>query len=245
LGQDLTGIVRDCVPFWTEQCLEMSKKLWLPQLKLHKIDYADLDSNYCNSSSTNIKQNSQFSIVSHKTRQPNSLKTLCQSYMSIHVDKWEKEDTLKREKISTGVKIIRLYTTANQSKVFKRWTSTSRYVYNKVLNGIQTNVDIEASDKYNFYKLRDKYVTFKDNSICEEEKCNKQCKNNLHRWEENIPKDIRAGTIKDLITAYKTAYTNLKNKNIQKFKMQYRSKKKNPHPSIPRLAAKYQKLLYI
>lgn len=84
--------------------------------------------------------------------------------------------------------------------------STSRYVYNKCLEGIKNGDDI------NFFKLRNKYVIAKNNKEVKE-------------WETQTPKDVRAGSTKDLVTACKTAFKNLSQGNISKFKMKYRSKK--------------------
>ena len=44
-------------------------------------------------------------------------------------------------------------------------------------------------------------------------------------WEINTPKEVRAYAIDDLLIARKAALSNLRNGNISKFKMNYRSKK--------------------
>jgi transposase len=87
-----------------------------------------------------------------------------------------------------------------------------RFVYNKVLEKIKGGEDID------FYKLRNKYVTAKNNPLVEE-------------WELETPKDIRAGAIRDVLKNYKTAFTLLKNRQIGSFKMKFQSKKDSP-PSI-------------
>ena len=50
-------------------------------------------------------------------------------------------------------------------------------------------------------------------------------------WETNTPKEIRANAVKDVCKAYKTAFANLKNHNINFFDLKYR-KKTNPDKCI-------------
>lgn len=102
----------------------------------------------------------------------------------------------------------------------KQWMGTRRFVYNKVLNKIKNE-----EEKISFYPLRNKYVTSKDNP-------------NIEKWQLDTPKDIRAGAIRDLIKNYKTAFSQLKSKNISNFKMNYCSKKNSPSIEIPKSALK-------
>jgi len=97
---------------------------------------------------------------------------------------------------------------------------TSRYVYNKALIAIKS-----GEEKINPFTLRNKFVTAKNNS-------------NVLPWELLTPKDIRAGAIRDLVKAYKTAYSNLKSNNISKFKINYRTKRKETSIEIPKSAIK-------
>ena len=85
-----------------------------------------------------------------------------------------------------------------QKKVFKKWIGTSRYVYNRALHATK------QGEKMNFYQLRNKYVIAKNNPLVKE-------------WETETPKDIRAEAINDMTKAFKSAISNLKNNNIQKF----------------------------
>ena len=89
----------------------------------------------------------------------------------------------------------------NQKRLFKKWIGTSRYVYNRALNAVKEN-----GEKINFFELRNKYVTSKNNSLVSE-------------WELETPKDIRAEAINDMTKAFKTAMSNLKNNNIEKFNL--------------------------
>ena len=99
--------------------------------------------------------------------------------------------------------------------------STRRYVYNKVLEKIK-----KENEKINFFDLRNKYVTSKDNPLVEE-------------WETETPKDIRAGAVNDVVNNYKTSFSLLKNRQISGFNMSYQSKKKKePSIEIPLSAIK-------
>lgn len=104
-----------------------------------------------------------------------------------------------------------------------RWIGTSRYVYNKSLNYVKTN----GNNELNFFQLRNKFVTAKNNPEVQE-------------WQKETPKDIRAGAIRDMVKAYKTSFSNLKAGNIHKFNLGYRSKKKNNSIEIPKSSIKFK-----
>ena len=98
---------------------------------------------------------------------------------------------------------------------------TRRFVYNRVLEKIKSKEETTI----NFYALRNKYVIAKNNPLVEE-------------WQQETPKDIRAGAVHDLVTNYKSAFTNLKKKNIAGFKMGYCSRRDTPSIEIPKSAVK-------
>ena len=204
--QGLIGKEKVLKPFWNQQCLEISQRLWLPT----ETDSVD---SVLNSSSGYLKGMESNSLswietnINPQTR--TSQMTSFPSYMFIHADKWEKEDIRCRK--------IRIYPNQNQKKIFKNWIGASRYVYNRALSATKNG------EKNNFYKLRNKYVIKKNNPIVED-------------WETETPKDIRAEAINDMTKAYKTALTNLKNNNINHFKLRFRSKKKESSIAIPNTA---------
>lgn len=106
----------------------------------------------------------------------------------------------------------------------------ARYVYNGALAMKQNDTE----KILDWYSIRDLLVTEKDNTW-------------ISSWETEIPSDIREGGIRDLKHAYQTAFSNLKNGNIRKFKFKFRTKK-NPKQSIelPKTAVSIRNnLLYI
>lgn len=98
---------------------------------------------------------------------------------------------------------------------------TTRYVYNRALSYLKNH----SEEHCNFQSLRNKFVTLKNNP-------------NVTEWETETPKDIRAGAIKDLDTAFKAAFTNLKKGNITRFNLSFRSKKRPSSISIAKSALK-------
>ena len=222
----LTGKGKALKPFWNQRCLEASKKLWLPT----EIDSAALHLSSSNSSSKCTKLNSLFSTIKIKNpRRLNSQTTSCPLYTSTVADKWDAEDTLKR------ARKIRLYPTKKQSKKLKQWSGTARYVYNNALNGIKNN-----NEDINAYSLRDKYVskTFNEPFGLYELFYNQKFNYVPKDWELETPKDIRAGAIRDLCKAYKTCFSNLKQGNITKFGVNFRSKRNPASIEIPKSAIK-------
>jgi putative transposase len=114
---------------------------------------------------------------------------------------------------------LRIYPNQEQKKKIKEWFDTTRYVYNKGVNEIKIN------GNQSFQDLRNKLVTAKGNDLTD--------------WELNVPKDIRAGSIRDLDKARKTAFTNLRNGNIRKFEIKFRSRKSGYQSiEIPKTAIK-------
>jgi putative transposase len=110
----------------------------------------------------------------------------------------------------------------------KKWIGTRRKVYNTALQGIKTKKDT----KINFFTLRNKYVTAKNNPLVED-------------WQLKTPKDIRAGAIRDLVKNYTSAFALLKNRRIKGFKMNFASKKDVQSIEIPKSAIKIKNGIFI
>lgn len=114
--------------------------------------------------------------------------------------------------------------------IIKRWFGTHRYVYNQFLNYTKHNND--SKEWMNFYSMRNKFVIYNNG---ENEFFNGK------EWMTETPKDIRADAIKSCISAHKSAFTNLRNKNITHFQVNYKSKKRPTYSiAIPHTAIKYE-----
>lgn len=104
--------------------------------------------------------------------------------------------------------------------------NTTRYVYNKTVQAIRDG------HKINKYDLRDKLVT--------------ALNNNLPEWELKTPRDVREGAVRDVTSAYKICFTQLRNGTISKFNVGFREKKQEQSIVIPKSAIKIKdKKLYI
>lgn len=197
--QGLTLKEKDYKPFWNEQFRELSEKLWLPT----EIGYQDSHSISSNGSLNNGMVKLSY-WMKKLTNLPN--KNLPRTYsrlsISTPVGKWEGED------IKLKTLKIQLRTSSKQKQILQDWMNTTRYVYNKTIDAIQKEKHV-----INFYDLRNKLVIAKNN--------------NLTDWELKTPKDVRAGSVFDVVTAYKSALTNLKRNNISKFNIGYKTKKSN------------------
>lgn len=207
--QGLISKERDYRPFWNVQYKELSEKLWLPT----EIGYQDSLSILSNGSSNNEMVKSSYWMKKLTSQQNRNLQKTCYpSCTSTRVGKWEGED------IKLKTLKIRLRTSSKQKQILQDWMNTTRYVYNKTVHAIQ-----KEKQKVNFYDLRNKLVIAKNN--------------NLPEWQLRTPKDVRAGSVADVVTAYKSAFTNLKCNNISKFNVGYKSKKsKSDVLTIPKSA---------
>ena len=196
--------------FWNNKCIYMSNRLWNPSFD-----------------QTNVMK-SNLSIISdfHRTNNKYELP----EFMLETSSKWTSGETvIKNYK-------IKLYPTSSQKEIFRNWFGTSRFVYNRALNYInQANTCchelyylFNTSHKYNFYDMRDLFVTKKGNEKF------------LNNWEFETPKDIRVGVIKEFTTNLSTNINKIKNSSIKNFKLKYKSKKdKSISITIPKSAIKF------
>lgn len=206
-----------CVPFWNKSVKEMSMKLSLPT----KTDCVDSDLTLLNGSVNYTTQKLWFSTKQIIPRNKNCLKTLCPSYTSSLVNKWEKENIKLKSKPTNKMVTIRCFPSKEQKKILIKWTHTYRSVYNKTLELIE-----KYNEPKNFYSIRNKIVPKKN---IDKDK----------QWLLETPKDIRANSIKEAIKNYKSCFSNLKNKNIKFFKMKYKQKKEKKRVfTIPKTAIK-------
>ena len=258
LAQELTGKEKDFKPFWNSQCLDNSKKLWLPT----EIGSVALPLNSSNLSCPNQIPKSSFWIQrmeNHQNR--NSQRTYYPSFTSTPVDHSVKEDTkvLRTRK-------IRLYPTKEQKKILTEWAGTYRYVYNQILEYVRTLPEGMVTTK-NQSHIREKFIN-REKPDSELVKCQgveedgTPCKSKRrfrasemgcprHRpedyvkqplepndsipgWTLDTPKEVRNAGLREMKTAFSSAFTNLKRGNIQRFNLGFKRKKSDFSITIPK-----------
>lgn len=239
LDQELILKEKVLKPFWNNCSKEISKKLWLPT----KIDGQDLDFPSFNGCFKNLVQNFKFNIhpqiMSNKTLPMTSWR-LSPSLVP---------DIMEDENIKILTKKIKFIPTKEQILKFNKFFGTSRYMYNKCVTEINKRYE-DRKQKFNnsLTCVNDKCNNLKEdnNFLCKKHKNkslpwklditlpsirssvmknNKELKGTENEWEIETPNDTRQLIIKDAITAYKSATTNLIRGNISHFRMSYKSKK--------------------
>lgn len=81
-------------------------------------------------------------------------------------------------------------------------------------------------------KITKEYITKKDNNIISKKSEEEKYNHFIYDWELKTPKDIRKGALRDIEKAFKTAFSNLQNGNINNFGLNERCKKDNSCQSI-------------
>ncbi len=125
-GPVSTSSAKGLEPYWNDYCAETSSRLWLPTAT----GLPGLDSTSLDFWSKRTVENSWFSIQIWEAPNPNS-PPIFSPYSTIFPVECTECDHIAAKK-------IRLYPTAEQKTIFKKWFGVSRYVYNKtveLLNG--------------------------------------------------------------------------------------------------------------
>ena len=137
LEVDSTSNEKDLTPYWTESCLETSRK-WLSHIET---DCAGLDSNLLNELQVNTTAKSWFSAKHHSPLKKNLLKTCFPSFTFSPVDFTVSENTVIKSKK------IRIYP-KNPQQV-RKWFGLSRYWYNKTVEYLK-----QEGTKASLYDVR-------------------------------------------------------------------------------------------
>jgi transposase len=236
-------------PFWNNLSKEISKRLWLPL----KTDLQDLDLITFNGCSNNMEQ-----FLNHWTRknwipEMTYFQTLWKSSLYSQQDTMVEENTnpdnLNQRRIVT--KKIRFYPNQIQKKYFHKCFFTHRYFYNKAIKEINNRYESrkkEFQESKTCVHCNDNKV---DNSFtCQKHmnnplpwklnitlpsirksvmKSNSEIKGTKDEWQSEIPFDTRGLAIQDAITAYLSSISNLKNGNITRFDLKFKTKVSNRH----------------
>ena len=203
--QPLGSTTRDPVSrgFWKESSKAQSDKLWLPT----KTVLQGLDMTSLNGFSHATGQSS-FVIKNLETKKEvNSPMTSWLSSLYSQLDTMESGST--KTHISYCRK-VRFYPSRDLKILLQKCFDGSRYLINQAIGQVR---DGHITNLTNAIAMRN-HLRYQDKFLTEE---------NL--WLKQIPYDTRDGAIRQLCSNFKTAFTQLKNGTIQKFKMNFKSKR--------------------
>lgn len=192
----------DSSPFWTKSLEATYHKLWLPT----EIDLHALDTNFSN-----------FSLTASELPLPSSQiltsKSLLQSWpkTSFQSLRFSQPDTTAPEAIRFCRK-IRFYPSPEQTPFLNQCLGASRFFYNKAVGFLKVN---GVKGHLSLPKLRPLVMTNdKDIPL-----------GDPMEWQKAVPYDTRQEGIADAITAFKGCLTKIKQGQLDKFEVGFRSKK--------------------
>lgn len=194
IGAILANKKNECKEFWNDKCIGVSNDIWFPD----EITDENNDAWFSTISQVNTNNIPKYNYVPENT-----------------------PDIVIENKPLRAIK-LKLKPNYKQKKIFKEWCNTTRYVYNRIINRLKNNPEINPNKHFNM--LNKEYITKKDNNIIKKGE-EENLTNYLYEWEENTPKDIRKGALRDIKKGYNTAWANIKAGNIKKFDLNYRQKK--------------------
>jgi putative transposase len=199
-------------PFWNESCSDINSQL----LSHIEIDCADLDSTYLNLLSKKMVGNSWFSTNLRAVQNKNSLQTYYQSYISSLAECMDLGD------IQNKSRMIRIYPTNEQKKIFLGWLGVSRLVYNKTIEYKQNN----PQDRTHWMQLA-KIIFAELPDFC-----------------NDVPYQIKKIAVSDACDSIIRNCKKVKNQG-GRFKLKFKSRK-NPKQScyIPKSAIKEKGIYY-
>lgn len=207
--QDSIGKEKGLKPFWKKSTTEMSQKLWCPT----KIDCVDSDLSYSNGSVKNHMLKSWFStrLQKQKTENKNYQKIYSQLSQSLLRKTMELEEQ-KTEKLELKTRKIKIKPTKEQKLKLKQWFGSYRFVYNQCIDYI--NNDNYRDNKDSLLKqLRNNFI--KDENYKDK-----------NTWME-LPADTRDYAANEAKTRFYTGIKNIKNNNIKKFNLTFKSKRQS------------------
>jgi len=128
-----TSVEKAYVPFWNEQCQEISSKLYLPT----ETEFAALDSISSDGLLKKAGENSWFSInlACHPSK----------SLLAISSRSCMCSPAACTVSEVTKTKLLRISPTKEQRQTFKQWTDCSRYVFNQTISYIRSCVNFTPS----------------------------------------------------------------------------------------------------
>lgn len=121
---------KDCKPYWTDLCKEISVSLLLPVVT----DSQGLDLSLFSTWSSKTVDKSWFSTILYTAQSPNLPRIFSASSTSSLVGCTDSESTVKKSKK------IRIFLTAAQKQTLKQWFGVFRFVYNTTVKLLQSSI---------------------------------------------------------------------------------------------------------
>ena len=176
---DSTSSAKDCHPYWSDLCEEISSRLLLPV----ETDCADSDLNFSSSWLSKTVEKSWFLTELYTVQKPNSQQIFLPSFSSRRfantssvVEGTDLEVTARKSKK------ISLFLVPEQKALLKQWFGVSRFVYNTTIKYLQ-----EPETKANWMAIKTGIL------------------NNLPDWAKSVPFQVKSMAIKDACLAVKAA----------------------------------------
>lgn len=221
--------------FWRRASQAWSKKLWLPT-KTGSVGSPGNTSNGCFQNTESISWSTVKTIKNIAPKRNSQQTSLTSSMCSLHGTTVKGGESLKQEHYQKRIKTLKkrkknppilkdfdsyipssrkykLIPTESQRKTLNDWFASVRKIWNVCLNYIKIN-KIKPKD-LDEYKLRNLFVIKKTMP----EKFKKEL-----NWTFRTPKRVREYAIKDLMTSYQSAETQLSNKQIKNYIIRPKSK---------------------
>ena len=133
--EGLTSNVKDCLPYWNEQCKVNSSHLWLPT----ETDWLGSVSTLSSSSYGTPVAKSWFSTSQLVHQNENSQKTYLRYCTTFHAECTEAGHVNKTKK-------VRIYPTKEQKHLFKKWFGVSRLVQQQHCGVVEPANEAETLD---------------------------------------------------------------------------------------------------
>ena len=126
-AQDSISKEKDCKPYWSDLCAEISSRLLLPV----ETGCADSDLNYSSLWQNKTVEKSWFSQILFTVQNPNLQPIFLPSFTSLAAECTVLEATARKSKK------IRLFLSPEQKAMLKQWFGVSRFVYNTTIKHLQ------------------------------------------------------------------------------------------------------------
>ncbi len=178
-------------PYWNELCAQISSQLLLPV----ETDSPDSGLNSLSTWLASTVEKSWLETKLQAVQKPSLPPTFCPSFTSSLAGSTDSENTV------TKSRKIRIYLSAKQRLLVRKWFGVSRYVFNKTVELLR-----DGFVKANWYAIKTGIL------------------NNLPEWCGEVPYQIKAVAIRDACTAVREAKKKSK-KTGQIQQVKFRSRK--------------------